>query len=174
MAVLKYYDGDSWEPVVSALQGPTGATGVTGPTGSTASNKVVQVVNATYSTEVGTNSSTYTDTVLTATITPTSASNKILVLVTHGGVAKFTNNTWGEFKLMRASTDLAVFEAQAGRNDTTTTNVVGGLAFNYLDSPATTSATAYKTRVRAPQNTGTVYVQLNNSHSSITLIEVTP
>ena len=41
MAVLKYYDGSAWEPVVSALQGPTGpsvtgatgATGVTGPTG---------------------------------------------------------------------------------------------------------------------------------------------
>ncbi len=37
MAILKYYDGDSWEPVVSALQGPTGAsiTGATGPTGVT-------------------------------------------------------------------------------------------------------------------------------------------
>lgn len=41
MAVLKYYDGSAWEPVVSALQGPTGpsvtgatgATGATGPTG---------------------------------------------------------------------------------------------------------------------------------------------
>lgn len=41
MAVLKYFDGSAWEPVVSALQGPTGpsvtgatgATGVTGPTG---------------------------------------------------------------------------------------------------------------------------------------------
>jgi hypothetical protein len=41
MAVLKYFDGSDWEPVVSALQGPTGpsvtgatgATGVTGPTG---------------------------------------------------------------------------------------------------------------------------------------------
>ena len=41
MAILKYYDGSAWEPVVSALQGPTGpsvtgatgATGVTGPTG---------------------------------------------------------------------------------------------------------------------------------------------
>ena len=39
MAVLKYYDGSDWEPVVSALQGPTGPTGaasnVTGPTGPT-------------------------------------------------------------------------------------------------------------------------------------------
>ena len=44
MAVLKYYDGDSWEPVASALVGPTGATGstgstgVTGPTGNSAPN----------------------------------------------------------------------------------------------------------------------------------------
>jgi hypothetical protein len=35
MAVLKYYDGTDWEPVASALVGPTGATGVTGPTGAT-------------------------------------------------------------------------------------------------------------------------------------------
>jgi hypothetical protein len=39
MAVLKYYDGSDWEPVVSALQGPTGPTGaastITGPTGAT-------------------------------------------------------------------------------------------------------------------------------------------
>jgi hypothetical protein len=37
MPVLKYYDGSDWEPVVSALQGPTGPTGadstVPGPTG---------------------------------------------------------------------------------------------------------------------------------------------
>jgi hypothetical protein len=45
MAVLKYYDGTDWEPVVSALQGPTGATGTngvtgaTGPTGNSAPNK---------------------------------------------------------------------------------------------------------------------------------------
>lgn len=45
MAVLKYYDGTDWEPVASALVGPTGATGstgvtgVTGPTGNSAPNK---------------------------------------------------------------------------------------------------------------------------------------
>ena len=33
MAVLKYYDGTDWEPVASALQGPTGPTGATGATG---------------------------------------------------------------------------------------------------------------------------------------------
>ena len=35
MAVLKYYDGSDWEPVASALVGPTGATGDAGATGAT-------------------------------------------------------------------------------------------------------------------------------------------
>lgn len=35
MAVLKYYDGSDWEPIASALVGPTGPTGVTGATGAT-------------------------------------------------------------------------------------------------------------------------------------------
>jgi hypothetical protein len=37
MAVLPYSDGTDWEPVASALQGPTGPsiTGATGPTGTT-------------------------------------------------------------------------------------------------------------------------------------------
>ena len=35
MAVLKYYDGSDWEPVASALVGPTGPTGVAGATGAT-------------------------------------------------------------------------------------------------------------------------------------------
>jgi hypothetical protein len=135
--------------------------------------KIVQVVNSAYNTEFGTNSSTYANTGLSATITPTSASNKILIFVTHGGVAKFTTNTWGEFKLVRNSTDLLVFETQPARNDTTATNNIGGISFNYLDSPSTTSSITYKTMVRSPQNTGTVYVQLNSAYSSIVLMEIT-
>jgi hypothetical protein len=44
MAVLKYYDGTDWEPVASALQGPTGPsiTGATGPTGTTGATGTVE------------------------------------------------------------------------------------------------------------------------------------
>jgi hypothetical protein len=44
MAVLKYFDGTDWEPVVSALQGPTGPsiTGATGPTGTTGATGTVE------------------------------------------------------------------------------------------------------------------------------------
>jgi hypothetical protein len=52
MAVLKYYDGSDWEPVVSALQGPTGPTGptgATGPTGSDASSGLVLINTTSFS-----------------------------------------------------------------------------------------------------------------------------
>jgi len=43
--------------------------------------KVLQVVNATYATSTTNSTSTYADTGLSATITPSSASSKVLVLV---------------------------------------------------------------------------------------------
>lgn len=50
MAVLKYHDGVGWEPVVSALQGPTGPAGndatMTGPTGATGPTGVVDINDA--------------------------------------------------------------------------------------------------------------------------------
>jgi hypothetical protein len=45
MAVLKYYDGSDWEPVASALVGPTGATGATGSTGPTGPNPGLTLIN---------------------------------------------------------------------------------------------------------------------------------
>jgi hypothetical protein len=59
MAVLKYYDGSDWEPVVSALQGPTGptgATGATGVTGPTGPNPGLTLINTTSFTGVSSQS----------------------------------------------------------------------------------------------------------------------
>jgi hypothetical protein len=133
---------------------------------------IVQIVNATYSTEVTSSTNTYVDTGLTATITPTSASNKILVIVSQSGVAKFTNNTWAAIRLVRGATTLIGIEANAGRTGNNNANVIGGVSCNYLDSPATTSATTYKTQFTSAQNLAEVYVQINSSTSTITLIEV--
>jgi len=47
MAVLKYYDGSDWEPVASALVGPTGPTGVTGATGATGPTAGMVLLNTT-------------------------------------------------------------------------------------------------------------------------------
>jgi hypothetical protein len=59
VAVLKYYDGSDWEPVVSALQGPTGptgGTGATGATGSDASSGLTQIVPSSVSVGSGSGS----------------------------------------------------------------------------------------------------------------------
>ena len=139
--------------------------------------KVLQVVNAIYDVEVASSTSTYADTGLTATITPSSATSKVLILVTQNGVAKATTDASIKTRLMRNSTELYQFEASAAYTGGNVANYVGGSATNYLDSPATTSATTYKTQFARAAGSGTVYLQIDaaagtQSTSTITLLEI--
>lgn len=140
--------------------------------------KVVQVVNATYSTETSSSSSTFADTGLTATITPQYSDSKILVLVSQNGVGKQTNNTQGQFRLLRGATTISNFETYAGFTNSTASNFIGGISLSYLDSPATTSATTYKTQFMSNGNNTSVFCQVSISGtaamSTITLLEVRP
>jgi hypothetical protein len=141
------------------------------------SGKVVQIVNATYSTQTIVSSSTFADSGLTATITPTSASNKILVFVTHSGCGKYNSNTALQVRLLRGATTILNIESAAGSNNGTGENMIGSIAANYLDSPATTSATTYKTQINSRANAGSAYFNdatSPGSNSTITLMEVTP
>jgi hypothetical protein len=184
MAVLKYYDGSDWEPVVSALQGPTGPTGAastitgptgaTGPTGSAAASKVVQIVYASTTTETSSSSSTYADTGLSASITPTSASNKVLVMVTHGSNQKDSSNTSMGMRLFRGATNISQIIVDGGKNGTSDRQDFGGTSINYLDEPATTSATTYKTQFNSQNNSNYTWVQVGGGRSTMILIEVTP
>jgi hypothetical protein len=131
------------------------------------------VVNATYGTEVTNSTSTLADTGLTATITPKFATSKILVIVNQTGLQKDTNTTaWVILKLLRGSTPIVTFEVQAGNTGTTTTSNFGGSSTNYLDSPATTSATIYKTQFASQQNNARVRCQAGDSTATITLMEI--
>jgi hypothetical protein len=135
--------------------------------------KVLQVINATYNTETSSSSSSFIDTGLTATITPTLATSKILVFVHQTGLWKNDGSSASELniKLIRGATDLAFFESFATWTASVQKNNVGGSGVTYLDSPATTSATTYKTQFRAGAG-GAVYVQGASSRSSITLMEI--
>jgi hypothetical protein len=130
----------------------------------------LQVVNATYSTPVTNNTGSYVDTGLTATITPSSASNKILVIVNQADTYKATSDTSARLLLLRGSTGLIVFAAFASGTASTATNVTSP-GTNYLDSPATTSAVTYKTQVLSNSGPG-VTVQFGSSVSTITLMEI--
>jgi len=135
---------------------------------------VIQVVNATYSTQTTTTSSSFQDTGLTATITPASASNKILVLVSHP--QNFTNNLSDSglalaINLCRNGSSLTAWSNYLGFGSTSNNFPSAGLV--YWDTPATTSATTYKTQF-CRNNGGTyqVSVQSSNTPSSITLLEI--
>jgi hypothetical protein len=135
------------------------------PTGS-----VLQVVSTTLQ---GTFSMSGTSQVaitgLTATITPTSATNKILVMVTIGGYAQGSGQ--GRFILTRAgSTISGAIGTTAGSrlSDTFTiamgssgvTQVTGGIT--YLDSPATTSSTTYGVTVSSNDAGQAIYINYSS------------
>lgn len=134
--------------------------------------KVLQVVSATTATLTSNSTSTYADTTLSATITPTSATSKILVIATHVIEKTAGNaNNGVNLRLVRGATALTVFSVYNTYSGTAI-QLVGSGSVNYLDSPATTSATTYKTQFMNPNNTAGVNVQPNNSDSYITLMEI--
>jgi hypothetical protein len=111
---------------------------------------VLQVVNATYSTETGNSTTTYADTGLTVSITPTSSTSKILVLVSQAGVGKSNDNSSNgcTVNLLRGSTQLIEFVIGGGRTVSAAYNLGLNATACYLDSPSTTSATTYKTQFK--------------------------
>ena len=76
---------------------------------------VLQVVQGTTSTEVSSSSSTFADTGLSASITPSSASSKILILVSHGTINKSSASSSNRMtiRLVRGSTTLGALHHRA-------------------------------------------------------------
>jgi len=139
----------------------------------TGGGKVLQVVNATYTGAVGSSSSTYSDTGLTATITPTLSTSKILVIAHQTGVYKTGTDAGNgtDLRLVRGATSLIQFDGYLGYTlSNTVSHVASGVT--YLDSPATTSATTYKTQFRSVIGASQVFVNADNATSTITLMEI--
>ena len=155
------------------LPTPTGTIITTGSTGqvinkaSLPTGSVLQVVNATASTQVSTTSATYVTTGLAATITPTSNTSKILILANpaiQGAASQNTNLT-----LYKAGSNLlgAVGFGYVNAGGQVTNQITACL---YLDSPATTSATTYEFYFKVSGGTG--YFGVGSSISTITLMEI--
>jgi hypothetical protein len=137
---------------------------------------VLQVVNATYATQTSANSTTMVDTGLTATITPSSTSSKILVIVQQTGCGKDTNDTTLQLRLMRGATELFEFESSGGWTGAGGRNFIGTCGCAYLDSPSTTSSTTYKTQQASFNGGANTFTQFNvgsgSPTSTITLLEI--
>jgi len=138
------------------------------------SGKVLQVVQATYSTQTSNSTDVLADTGLTATITPSATTSKILVLAHHNGVSKSNGNTGNAVQIeLYRGTSTSLTTVFAGYTGTALRVDIGTNAITYLDSPSTTSATTYKTRFKnGGVNAASVTVQQDGAFSSMTLIEI--
>jgi hypothetical protein len=141
------------------------------------SGSVIQVVQTVKTNSFSSSSNGFVDiTGLSATITPTSSSNKILVLV------NITAGNQGNqiFNLLRNSTNICQ-STSAVFNSTTNagyfyTYSMFTIPISFLDSPSTTSAVTYKIQVDCQGVTSFINLRATDNYyggtSSVTLMEI--
>jgi len=146
----------------------TNATGL--PRAALPTGTVLQVVGASTTSQTSTTGSTLITTGLTASITPTSSSNKVLILVNIN--CRFTSSSWMGLNLYRGGSSITYWTSGLGFSISGSTQTQE-FAANYLDSPATTSSTTYTVYYCNNNSpTGTVTVHQDSTVSSITLMEI--
>jgi len=142
-----------------------------------AGGKILQTVFASTTTSVNTTSTSFIDSGLSATITPNSASSKVLVLVSQHVLINRSANVTATMRmqLLRAATviingsgeQFGVYE-----NTLVDRGFRGYVVLNILDTPATTSATTYKTQMRCESASSDLFSQYDNALSSMILMEI--
>ena len=156
----------------------TAATGLKWETPS-AGGKVLQVVQGVTTTETTITSTSLTDTTITATITPTSATSKILVMITsHAASYRDADGQFSGAAVLRGATTIMNYATDKfggiGAGNATFVFNRRFASMNYLDSPATTSATTYKLQASISTGANNAYLtfQGGSSPSTIILMEI--
>ena len=155
-------------------------------TTNSATGKILQVVQTTKTDTQSIQSQTFTDiSGMSVTITPTSASSKILVMFS----ISVATSSYGMVNLVRGSTDIFKGNSTGSRVNCTVAAITQNsyecetYSHTFLDSPNTTSATTYKLQACTPHNasytvmvnratTDTDYNYVPRPVSSITVMEV--
>ena len=151
--VVQYYTGAAWATV-------GGGTG-----------KVLQTVSAGYSTSTSTTSTSYVTTNLTASITPSSVSNKVVVIVSLPIQCPASENTFVTlFRGTVAGTNLSASANGFALVSAGTIILNESVAICHSDSPSTTSAQAYTVGMKVSGGTGVAF--LSTTTGGITLMEI--
>jgi hypothetical protein len=157
----------------------TTATGLKWGTVS-ATPRIGQVVQTLTTTTTSTTSTSYVDaTNMTATITPTIATSKVLVTINFASNIDARIDTgiaWAKYAIIRGATQLYELK-NLGLQGTMSSGAFSSnnngfnVTLTYLDSPATTSATTYKLQF-ARIFSGTIFVNDASGQGTVTLQEV--
>jgi hypothetical protein len=161
-------------PLTQVQGGMILASGQSIPKAALPTGSVLQVISTAKTDTFTTTGTTQTAiTGLTATITPISATSKILIIVSIGGYAQGASQ--GRFILTRGGSTItgAVGDTAGSRTSDTFTlsgatsgapQITGGMT--YLDSPATTSSTTYGITVSANDAGEVIYINRSNLDSN--------
>ena len=136
---------------------------------------IIQIVSGERTSITATGGTSYVDTGLTATITPTSTSSKILVSVNQ--YFTFRTATFYErhadFQLLRDTTQIAFQRINQLTASTASVSYFGKMSsYQKLDTPATTSAITYKTQMKLNSGSADIFVAHDNAINTITLMEI--
>ena len=135
--------------------------------------KILQVVMGTTSSAATSSTATWVNTNLSASITPSATTSRVLVLVSQNGCNKSTAvSTSLGLKLQRNSTDLIQFAIYALYTNSSDYNDGHSMSASFLDSPATTSSITYRTQFSMDGSGGNVTVNANGAVSTMILLEV--
>ena len=168
----------------TALEIGTSGDTITIPSGATIVNsgtatgfgggKVLQVFGTNFSAQgSSTTSASYVDTNMTAAITPSATSSKILVLASFCGV--YSSDSTGVAVALNGSTNGVLYEGSPYSAYRGGSDMQAGIsAIMYLDSPSVTSAETYKISFKC-RTGGTAWFGHDggsNSDFYLTLIEI--
>jgi hypothetical protein len=126
--------------------------------------RVLQIVSATSSTLATNGTTTYADSGLTANITLSSNTNKVLILVNQS-CSVDSGPSDLNVRLVKNSTTLQTQAAVINSN-------AGTYVVHYLDSPATTSALTYKIQFARATGSGNVNMNINSNPANMILCEI--
>ena len=157
--------------LVDKIEGKTTANTVQMPSG-----HVVQLVTNEYSTINSISSSTYVDSGLTCQITPKFSSSKIFIQCNlHLRMMHTSADTGAGWKIFRDSSEIkatpvlyAIYIYDADSNQI---EWRGWQAWNFLDSPSSTSQLTYKVQI-GKYGSGTLQLQESSNTSTMTLMEI--
>jgi len=138
--------------------------------------KVNQVINASTGYNV-TNSTSYVDTSLTASITPSATDSKVLVFTNLTSIYATNQDTGLVARTLRGSTEIIQVETIGGYTGDSDQAGVGGTGNVYLDSPSSTSALTYKVQILSRLSGANVSIGnwisgSERGKSTLTLIEI--
>ena len=163
--VLETVSGSGTIALTNQLSGMTSA--------SVPSGSVLQVVYGSTNTYVNSSITTFSDTGLTASITPSSTSSKVLVIIHQNGMRKAVGSAGNRImlSLFKGSSEHTMIGAGIAYNNANDYNG-DNTSITVLDSPSSTSAITYKTMFKNETAASNVQVQHSSATSTITLIEI--